>query len=66
MPDKQEGAERRDETLAHASGRIRGSLIFYSHVTQWARKDSNLEPSGYEPPALPLSYGPRRLLSHKG
>ena len=24
----------------------------------WARKDSNLRPSGYEPPALPLSYGP--------
>ena len=24
----------------------------------WARKDSNLRPIGYEPPALPLSYGP--------
>ena len=25
---------------------------------KWARKDSNLRPSGYEPRALPLSYGP--------
>ena|GEM_PF-3535712 len=24
----------------------------------WARQDSNLRPSGYEPPALPLSYEP--------
>lgn len=24
----------------------------------WARQDSNLRPSGYEPPALPLSYRP--------
>ena|GEM_PF-2996589 len=24
----------------------------------WARQDSNLEPIGYEPTALPLSYGP--------
>jgi hypothetical protein len=24
----------------------------------WARQDSNLEPTGYEPDALPLSYGP--------
>lgn len=24
----------------------------------WARQDSNLRPSGYEPRALPLSYGP--------
>lgn len=24
----------------------------------WARQDSNLEPTGYEPVALPLSYGP--------
>ncbi len=27
-------------------------------LKRWARKDSNLRPSGYEPPALPLSYGP--------
>ncbi len=25
---------------------------------QWARQDSNLQPTGYEPAALPLSYGP--------
>ena len=24
----------------------------------WAREDSNLQPTGYEPVALPLSYGP--------
>ena len=24
----------------------------------WARQDSNLRPTGYEPGALPLSYGP--------
>ena len=27
-------------------------------ATWWARQDSNLRPSGYEPPALPLSYEP--------
>ena len=26
----------------------------------WARQDSNLRASGYEPGALPLSYGPRK------
>ena len=26
----------------------------------WARQDSNLRPSGYEPRALPLSYGPAK------
>lgn len=25
---------------------------------EWARQDSNLEPIGYEPTALPLSYRP--------
>gem|GEM_PF-5988870 len=25
---------------------------------EWARQDSNLRPNGYEPSALPLSYGP--------
>ena len=28
---------------------------------KWARKDSNLQPSGYEPPAPPLSYRPLRV-----
>ncbi len=27
----------------------------------WAREDSNLRPIGYEPTALPLSYGPACL-----
>jgi hypothetical protein len=27
-------------------------------INVWARQDSNLRPSGYEPRALPLSYGP--------
>lgn len=25
----------------------------------WAREESNLQPTGYEPGALPLSYGPQ-------
>lgn len=25
---------------------------------EWARQDSNLQPTGYEPVALPLSYRP--------
>jgi hypothetical protein len=28
---------------------------------RWAQQDSNLRPSGYEPPALPLSYWPRHV-----
>ena len=27
----------------------------------WAQKDSDLRPSDYESPALPLSYGPKNL-----
>ncbi len=27
-------------------------------VKKWARQGSNLRPNGYEPSALPLSYGP--------
>ena len=30
----------------------------YPVSTQWARQDSNLRPTGYEPAALPLSYEP--------
>lgn len=29
---------------------------------RWARQDSNLEPIGYEPTALPLSYRPRSFV----
>ena len=32
-------------------------------VKKWARKDSNLQPSGYEPPAPPLSYGPVKAIN---
>lgn len=42
----------------------RGKLLLFSfnsewiELTLWARMDSNHRPSGYEPRALPLSYGP--------
>ena len=29
-------------------------------IRWWAHQDSNLGQTGYEPAALPLSYGPRR------
>ena len=31
-------------------------------LSQWAHLDSNQGPTGYEPAALPLSYGPRASL----
>ena len=31
----------------------------------WDQQDSNLRPSDYESPALPLSYGPKLLLNIK-
>lgn len=39
----------------------------FQGIFEWARKDSNLRPSGYEPRALPLSYEPvrRSRLYHK-
>ncbi len=40
-----------DTELEHA---IKPDYLFET----WARKDSNLQPSGYEPPAPPLSYRP--------
>ena len=40
-------------------GKIRGDKNDDKTGTvKWARQDSNLGPSGYEPPALPLSYEP--------
>ena len=27
---------------------------------RWVQQDSNLQPNGYEPRALPLSYGPKQ------
>lgn len=38
-----------------ASGEQRGS--------SWAHPDSNQEPAGYEPDALPLSYGPEAKIA---
>jgi hypothetical protein len=35
-----------------------GILFMTLGGQQWARQDSNLRPNGYEPSALPLSYGP--------
>jgi hypothetical protein len=32
--------------------------IFIWFTAKWARQDSNLRPTGYEPAALPLSYEP--------
>ena len=32
----------------------------------WARQESNLQPTGYEPGALPLSYGPATRIVRPG
>ena len=32
----------------------------------WARQESNLQPTGYEPGALPLSYGPATTAANSG
>jgi hypothetical protein len=37
---------------------VAGTKLSLKKGFLWARKDSNLQPSGYEPRALPLSYGP--------
>src|SRR3990172_5131692 len=37
---------------------MRSSSIWMAPGDWWPRQDSNLEPTGYEPVALPLSYGP--------
>ena len=37
------------------------SLYLFNGI--WARSDSNQRPNGYEPSALPLSYGP--MLKHR-
>jgi formate-dependent phosphoribosylglycinamide formyltransferase (GAR transformylase) len=66
------GYERVEEKLRSLGARIeRGKEIKEKKVTvtfevtvtfyqviRWARQDSNLQPTGYEPVALPLSYGP--------
>jgi hypothetical protein len=38
-----------------------GCRIFIWFIEKWARQDSNLRPTGYEPAALPLSYKPIRF-----
>jgi hypothetical protein len=41
------------------SSKVRGlHQIFIWFAAKWARQDSNLRPTGYEPAALPLSYEP--------
>jgi hypothetical protein len=35
-------------------------MVFTQLTEKWARQDSNLRPTGYEPAALPLSYEPVR------
>jgi hypothetical protein len=41
------------------SSKVRGlHQIFICFAAKWARQDSNLRPTGYEPAALPLSYEP--------
>ena len=37
---------------------MRKTMLYQPGGLQWARQDSNLEPIGYEPSALPLSYEP--------
>ncbi len=37
-------------------GLAKNSIVF--KFALWARQGSNLRPNGYEPSALPLSYGP--------
>ena len=39
----------------HTTGSIWGCSVA---SIWWARQESNLRPAGYEPAALPLSYGP--------
>ena len=51
-------------------GQARQSRWFASRSSAWsegwwARKDSNLQPSRYERPALPLSYRPPRCLGDR-
>jgi hypothetical protein len=43
------------------SGKVRElHRISIWFAAKWARQDSNLRPTGYEPAALPLSYEPTR------
>src|SRR5207247_579420 len=56
------GAKRRidcgAEPRAPASGHPRFEPISWHPLQKWAHLDSNQDLTGYEPAALPLSYGP--------
>ena len=40
------------------------SRVSYKFNFLWARMDSNHRPGGYEPHALPLSYGPQACVNY--
>ena len=47
-----------------AAGGALGIIAFHSlrfRRSWWARQDSNLQPSGYEPPALTIELRARRV-----
>ena len=45
-----------EKMLASKVWELQWVLVWFA--AQWARQDSNLRPTGYEPAALPLSYEP--------
>jgi hypothetical protein len=47
--------QNRENAGEQSLGAAVGSCLV---AAQWARQDSNLRPTGYEPAALPLSYEP--------
>jgi hypothetical protein len=49
-------------TTANMSHKRSASLRALESPLWWARQDSNLRPTGYEPAALPLSYEPMKLI----
>src|SRR6516162_9609405 len=49
---------RRAEPRAPVSGHPRSKPASWHPLQQWAHLDSNQDLTGYEPAALPLSYGP--------
>ena len=54
-------ARRRDSAPLRSSSKSEFESFMALGVNWWARQGSNLPPAGYEPAALPLSYGPVRL-----
>ena len=47
-------------TNLHTGGPVRIVANAGEHGAWWAREDSNLQPSGYEPPALTIELRARR------